>query len=80
MKRAEVSPETRVGNCCGCMRQSLLFKSQGLERYRCSACFERENGRRHHLDPAPARTLGRCSRSYCNDSTTCIEPNNCGRF
>lgn len=53
-RKAETEPETRVGNCCGCSRHSLLFKVPGIFRYRCAECFEREEGYRHHLTPAAA--------------------------
>ena len=57
-KRGE--PETRVGICCGdaCKAKqqaagtwtyALLFKVQGLYRYRCDECFAAECGKRHYL-------------------------------
>jgi hypothetical protein len=53
LKRGVPEPETRVGNCCGCNRYPLpLFKIQGLYRYRCDECFEKETGHRHYLSPA----------------------------
>jgi hypothetical protein len=58
LKRAETEPETRVGNCCGCNRDPVpLFKVQGIFRYRCADCFERETGYRHHLSPPKAPSL-----------------------
>lgn len=48
-------PETRVGNCCGCHRHSLLFKvprSISEFRYRCDECYEKEVGVRHYLAPS----------------------------
>jgi hypothetical protein len=47
--RQVAEPETRVGNCCGCNTYALLFKMQGIFRYRCASCFEKETGHRHHL-------------------------------
>jgi hypothetical protein len=50
----EPEPETRVGNCCGCNTDPMvLFKIQGIYRYRCAECFEVETGYRHHLSPPP---------------------------
>lgn len=49
MKRRNAEPEVRVGNCCGCNQQAVLFKIPAIFRYRCAACFERETGYRHHL-------------------------------
>ena len=50
--KLEAEPETRVGHCCGagCQQLALLFKVPGIFRYRCATCFEKETGRRHHLD------------------------------
>jgi len=46
-------PETRVGHCCGCHQCPIpLFKVQGVYRYRCADCFERETGFRHYLSPS----------------------------
>lgn len=53
LKRAEPEPETRVGNCCGCNTQALLFKVKDIYRYRCSKCFQSETGYQHHLDDTP---------------------------
>jgi hypothetical protein len=46
LKREPIEPETRAGHCCGCHSIGTLplFKVQGMFRYRCSACFERETG------------------------------------
>lgn len=59
MKRGVSEPETRVGICCGdaCKAEAergkwvnvLLFKVQGIFRYRCDGCFAIETGGRHHL-------------------------------
>lgn len=59
MKRAEHDePETRVGICCGCRSDSqALFKVPGIFRYRCSECFQREVGHRHHLAPTRAPSI-----------------------
>ena len=50
-KRQPLEPETRVGYCCGdgCGNYALLFKVPGIFRYRCSECFQRETGYRHHM-------------------------------
>lgn len=52
LKRGQTEPETRVGHCCGdgCSKVALLFKVQGIYRYRCSTCFQRETGHKHYLD------------------------------
>lgn len=53
LERGVTEPETRVGNCCGCNQHPVpLFKVQGMFRYRCAECFERETGYRHYLSPA----------------------------
>jgi len=58
LKRAETEPETRIGHCCGCRSPNdlLLYKVQGISRYRCDECFERETGHRHHLSPPKERS------------------------
>jgi hypothetical protein len=55
-KRQPLEPETRVGICCGAecnqrrtINAVLLFKIQGMFRYRCATCFLSETGYRHHL-------------------------------
>lgn len=57
MKRTLPEPETRVGNCCGCNSLALLFKMQGIYRYRCSQCYQTETGQRHHLDDSPRTSV-----------------------
>ncbi len=52
MPRKNPEPETLVGHCCGCSADPMtLFKVPAIFRYRCSECFERELGYRHHLSP-----------------------------
>lgn len=52
MKRLIAEPETRKGNCGGCNQCPLtLYKIQGIYRYRCADCYEKETGHRHHLSP-----------------------------
>jgi hypothetical protein len=67
-RRQITEPETRVGICCGdackaaqhssgTWNYALLFKVQGIFRYRCATCFETETGHRHHMahtDPVSA--------------------------
>ena len=46
------APEVRAGICCGCHGDNMaLFKLPGLLRWRCTDCYEREVGHRHHLAP-----------------------------
>ena len=53
-QRAPQEPLTRIGICCGCGEGDvLLFKIQGVFRYRCSCCYQKETGQRHWLDPEP---------------------------
>jgi len=57
-KRVEAEPETRVGICCGCSQDGMaLFKVPGIYRYRCTECFQRETGYRHHLSPPTGRIV-----------------------
>lgn len=54
-RRGAIEPETRAGICCGCNASYVaLYKIQGIYRYRCDTCFEREAGYRHHLAPPKA--------------------------
>lgn len=57
MNVRRIYPLTTVGYCCGCRQLDLLiFKLEGVFRYRCGECYEREVGRRHDLDRRPVRS------------------------
>lgn len=47
MKRITPDPQTRLGHCCGCKTDGVLFKIPGIYRYRCAPCFHKETGQHH---------------------------------
>lgn len=52
LRRGLPEPEVRVGHCCGCHAYPIvLYKLQGIYRYRCAECYESETGFWPHLAP-----------------------------